>query len=192
MENRYKINYDIKTNNVCNINFKQGDTGSSVIEMHLKDNGLAINILNEAIEFRFLKADKTKVFQAIGTGVTIIDATNGIVECVLMTNTLASTGDVKCEVYRKKNGISLTTPSFNFKVIEVIGEDGLLSTNYIGSIEAFLIDVEASENIRKTNETARVSLYNNIQTKLDNGELTGQQGIQGPIGLTGSQVEVLE
>lgn len=135
MENRYKISYDIKNRCVNNIKFKQGDTDSSVIEVSLIDNSLPLNITGEVIEFRFLKNDKTIVYQDITSGVTIIDALTGKVECVLTNQTLAYPGIVRCEIHRSKDGKGLTTPAFNFTVESSIGEDGILSINYIGTIK---------------------------------------------------------
>ena len=141
MENRYKIKYDLKTKTVFSIRFKQGDTDSAILEVSLTDNGLPVIIEGETIEFRFLKPDHTIVFQDMANGVNILDAINGKVECIMKTNTLAYPGVVGCEIYRSKDGKDLTTPLFNFTVERSIGEDGLLSTNYISSIEDKLIEM---------------------------------------------------
>lgn len=139
MENRYKMIYDIKTKLLTSVRFKQGDIDTSVLELQLTDGGLAVNITNEVIEFRFAKPDKTIVYQDHLTGVNIIDAVNGKVECVLKSNTLAAPGVVTCELHRTLSNKQLTTPCFNFMVEESIGE-GIASINYIGSIDNKLIE----------------------------------------------------
>lgn len=164
MENRYKINYDMKTRLISNIKFKQGDSDGSVIEVSLFDNSLPINITSEVIEFRFLKIDGTVVYQDISTSVTVLDPINGKLECILMGNTLASAGMVKVEIHRTLGDKQLTTPSFTFTVETSIGESGALSTNYIGKIESKInewqIEFDASELIRATGEANRVTAEN--------------------------------
>ena len=184
MENRYIVNYDIKKRVITDAKFKQGDIDSSALEVNLIDNGLAIPITGETIEFRFLKPDKTVVFQDISTGVTILDGTKGKVVCVLMSNTLAFPGDVTCEIHRSLGGKQLTTLSFNFKVEKSIGADGLLSQNYISSLEAALV----AEGLRVSAENNRVILYTDLQNKVATNYykgLTGNTGATGPIGVTG-------
>jgi hypothetical protein len=155
VENRYKLAYDLKQRVITNIRFKQGDIDSSVIEVTLVDNGLAVDITGEIIEFRFMKPDRTVVYQDFTMGVSILDGPTGKIECVLKSNTLAAVGVEKCEIHRAKDGKELTTPSFDFVVESSIGGDGILSTNYISSIEQELIKMESAENIRQINEAAR-------------------------------------
>lgn len=170
MENRYKLKYDIKQRLISNISFMQGDIDSSVIEVQILDNSVPVDITGENIEFRFLKSDNTKVAQDSTTGVKILDSTNGIVECVLKANTLACVGNTRTEIIRKKDGIILTCPSFNFVVNSSIGNIAL-SSNYIASIENKLIEWQLNENLRQkvfdSNESIR-------QSKFDTNEATRQ------------------
>lgn len=195
MENRYKIQYDIKLKNVTNITFKQGDIDSSVLDITLLDNGQPVDLTGENIEFRFLKSDNTIVFQDVSAGVTVLDAENGNVECVLKSNTIAAVGDVTCEIHRVKDGKTLTMQSFIFTVEESISGEGILSENYISTIDGMLISMQQAEAVRETNEADRIALYKEISTKLTNGEFkgdkgdkgdTGEQGIQGEKGDTGA------
>lgn len=189
MENRYKITYDLKRKTITNIKFKQGDVNSSVLEINLIDNGLPISIVGEIIEFRFLKNDKTIVYQDISTGVTITNGINGVVECVLMSNTLAVPGAVTCEIHRAISGKQLTTLSFDFKVEKSIGSDGMLSENYISNLENIIINIQVAEDVRIENENDRIILYNDLQNKVASNYykgVTGDTGPQGPIGNTGA------
>ena len=145
MENRYKINYDMKTRSVNNIKFMQGDIESSVLEISLTDSGLPVIITGEVIEFRFLKADETIVFQDVTTGVSIMDALTGKMQCILKSDTLSVPGVVQCEIYRTLNGKGLTTQSFNFTVEASIGAEGALSVNYISSIETKLLELDVAK-----------------------------------------------
>ncbi|WP_163215789.1 BppU family phage baseplate upper protein [Clostridium thermarum] len=141
MESRYYIGYDIKKNAATNIKFKQGNIDTAVLEVSIFDNGLVTDITGEDIEFRFLKPDGTVVFQDSTSGVNIIDAQNGKVECVLRSETLAAPGNVKCEVHRSKDGKILNMPTFVFQVEGSIGE-GKISENYIGKIENYIAQYE--------------------------------------------------
>lgn len=176
MENRYKINYDMKTKSINNIKFKQGDIDSSVLEVSLIDGSLPINITGEVIEFRFLKSDKTVVYQDISTGVSIVDALTGKIQCVLKSNTLSASGIVKCEVYRTLEGKGLTTPSFHFTVEASIGADGTLSINYISSIETKLIefDVIKSEYDLSLHENTDIEIVNARTGEVDLGTKIGK------------------
>lgn len=173
MENRYIINFDLKTKNAFNIRFSQGDTDASVIEVNLTDNGVAVNQTGETLEYRFLKPDKNKVFQDITSGVSIIDALIGKTECTLMNNTLSAPGVVLCEIFRSKDNKKLTTPKFSFTVGSTIGV-GELSVNYISSIENKIVEWQADIDILK-----------GTSTKGDTGPV-GPAGPVGPIGNTGS------
>ncbi|MDP4174143.1 MAG: BppU family phage baseplate upper protein [Bacteroidota bacterium] len=144
MENRYKIIMDLKNRIISNTRFKQGDTDSSVIEISLINNGVAVDITDQTIEFNFLKPDNTIVVQDSTTGVNILNAAQGNFECVLKNNTLAAAGVVKCEVVFKKDGKILSTTTFNFTVEGSIGNgDGILSSNYISAIENKIVEWQA-------------------------------------------------
>jgi len=235
MENRYIITLDMKNRMNDTLKFKQGDTDSSVLEINLLDDGSSVDISGQIIEFNFLKPDNTIVIQDSTTGVTILEALTGKFQCLLKTNTLASPGIVKCEISFKSGIKILSMETFNINVEEGIGSgDGVLSTNYISSIETLLNQMNTTEtailiaeDIRKNNENARieefsdlkgtvvsaialesslqtqidigsdvddnlkaielqrVTLYNTVQTKLQNGEFVGAQGIQGVTGAKG-------
>ncbi len=187
MENRYKLQYDIKLKNIINITFKQGDIDTSILDLTLLDNGQPVDVTGEIIEFRFLKPDNKIVFQDASAGVNILDSINGNIECILKAQTLAAVGDVTCEIHRVKDGKTLTTQSFKFTVEQSISGDGILSENYISTIDGMLIAMQQAEAIRVTNELDRIALYNEVNTKLTNGELKGEKGYKGDTGEQGVQ-----
>jgi len=164
MENRYKINYDLKNRLITNIRFKQGDTDSSILDVFLFDGGLVKNITGQTITFKFLKGDKTTVTQDNTTNVSIVDALEGNCQCILKNETLSYPGIVICEIeYRESSGAILSTAKFNFMVEESIG-GGPLSTNYISSIENKIIDMQ---NTFEANEDARDVEFEVIKTDYD-------------------------
>lgn len=160
MESRYYIGYDLNKG-TTNIKFKQGNVDTAVLEVALFDNGLKADISGETIEFRFLKPDGTVVFQDSTSGVTIKDAQNGKVECVLKSETLSVPGNVKCEIHRSKNGKILNMPTFIFVVESSIGE-GKISENYIGRIENYITEYEQLNNSVKTYDNK----INNFESQL--------------------------
>ena len=161
LEDRYKLNYDLKSKVITDIRFKQGNVDTSVLEVTLFNNGSVADITGEIIEFRFEKPDHTIVYQDTASGVSVLDVIHGTVQCVFKSNTLASVGVVRCEIHRAKGGKELTTPSFDFMVESSIGEDGTLSSNYICSIENELINIRTAESDRAIKEEDRVSAENN-------------------------------
>lgn len=163
--NTYNLIYDLKKRLVTDAKFKQGDKDGSAFIMNLKDNGKVIDITGEVIEFRFFKPDKTKVFQDASTKVTIIDGPKGIVECVLMSDTLSYPGTIKCEIHRVEDGKKLTTPYFTFVVEASIGA-GEISKNYISSIENKLIDWQAEFDVIK--DEYDLSLHENTDIEIVN------------------------
>lgn len=173
MENRYKITIDMKNRVISNTKFKQGDTDSSVLEINLVDNSLAVDITGQAIVFNFAKSDGTIVTQDITTGVSILNALNGNFQCILKNNTLAAPGLVNCEITFSDSGEILSTATFNFNVEKSIG-NGPLSTSYISAVDNKLIEWQSEFDIA---ETARETEYNTIKNDyLEALELSAEAG----------------
>lgn len=168
MNDPFKINYDIKTKQVTNMSFQQGNKNVSSIEFTVYEDGKVVNITGETIEFRFVKADKTEVYLDINSGVVIAEGVNGIVTCKLTNDVLSYAGLVKCQIYRKLGTKELFSPTFNFIVKGSLGGDGTLSVNYISQVESKMIE------------------WQGIVDNLVIGAV-GEQGIQGIQGIQGLQ-----
>jgi len=140
VENRYKINFDLKNNTATDIKFKQGDNNSAVLEVTLYDGGASVDITDETIEFRFKKADENVVFQDMTHGVSIV---GGAAQCILMGDVLSYPGIVICEIYRELGDAELIMPAFSFYVAGSI-EGAILSGNYISSIEQIKTEYQAA------------------------------------------------
>jgi len=160
MENRYKLTIDMKNRVISNTKFKQGDTDSSVLEINLVDNSLAVDITGQTIVFNFAKPDGTIVTQDITTGVSILNALDGNFQCILKNNTLAAPGLVNSEITFSDSGKILSTVTFNFNVDKSIG-NGSLSTNYISAIETKIIDIQ---NTFDVNEVTRQNTFDEAET----------------------------
>lgn len=157
MENRYKIIIDMKNRVISNTKFKQGDTDSSVLEINLVDNSLAVDITGQTIVFNFAKSDGTIVTQDITTGVSILNALTGNFQCILKNNTLAAPGIVNCEITFSDFGEILSTATFNFNVEKSIG-NGPLSTNYISAVDNQIVGWQTEFNVIKAAYAADIDL----------------------------------
>lgn len=168
MENRFIFNLDLKQNIINNIKFQQGDISGSILEAHLWDGSVAKDITGAIVEFRFLKPDKTVVYQSSNVNidqVTILDAPNGVVECVLNANTLATSGILRCEInLTGTDGSEITVPYFRLNVNSSIGLDGILSSSYISAIESIKDSYKTAlhENISIELADSRHDDVNNI------------------------------
>jgi len=121
LENRYVIIYDLKQKSFSyNIKFKQHDINTSVLEVHFENNSETVDITGETFEFRFLKPGNIIISQNSSTGVTIKDNINGIVECILCSDTLDTSGILLCDIRRTISNRILTTLSFSINVEAII------------------------------------------------------------------------
>lgn len=202
MENRFIFNIDIKQNIVNNIKFQQGDLKGSVLEAHLMDNSVAKDITGATVEFRFLKPDKTVVYQNSDVSidqVTILDATNGIVECILNPDALSQTGILKCEINLKSSdGSEVTIPYFKLTVNSSIGIDGVLSSSYISAIETIKNEYETAlhentsiELVKARHDDINNIDYNDVGSRLNAHETTLSTNTQ-QIGINTTTISALQ
>ena len=162
MENRYIINLDFKTNAITQINYKQCDANTSVIEIHALDGGVPVDITNQTVKLNFKRSDGSIVSQDSTNGVSILSTTSGIIQCVLSKNTLSVPGDVDCEVVFTNSENVLTTDDFTFFVQQSIGQ---LAVNYIASINEKL---DEWQNTFNSSETARQNTFNLSESARNN------------------------
>lgn len=139
LANRYILRYNVQKRVGFDIRFGQGDIDAPVMQLTLLAGAIPIDLTGAVVEFRFLKPDETIVYQDSSTGVSIVDAANGIIECALMAQTLAVVGKVLCEIHIALNGDMLTIPGFEFEVEETIDGSGVVSENYLSRLEQGLI-----------------------------------------------------
>ena len=148
MENRYSLILDFKQSSFTNIKFVQNDIDTSVLEFMICNQGVPVNLTDQVVTFAFLKSDQTLVLQDVSSGVSTLDATNGKIECILKSQTLAAVGIVKAEIsFSDVSGKKLSTAQFNFTVTASIDNgEGILSSNQITVIDAKLLDIQAQYN----------------------------------------------
>jgi len=166
LENRYAITLDFKQKSVFHVNFVQGNINTSVLEFRIVDGGQPVDISNQEVTVAFFKPDGTLVIQDSLTGVSVLDGSNGRLECVLSSNTLAAAGIVKGEVNFDSVGTKLSTAQFIFNVtVSLDNGDILTSINELPKLDAKLIDIQAQYNDDSTQWNSDV---NNIIAEADN------------------------
>jgi len=144
IQNRIIVNMDLNLRAVTSAKFMQGNVDSSVLECHISNGVKVVDITGESIVFKFEKKDGTHCYQDVASGVTTrSDLGENVVECVLMANTISCPGTVICEIFRTLNGDTNSLPKFLFAV-ESSMEQGILSSNYIASIDTKLVDWQIS------------------------------------------------
>lgn len=172
LENRYIVILDLKTQAETNATYKQGSQKTSVLEIHLLDDGVIKDLTDLSIVFKFLMSDRSTTKQDATTGVSIIDATNGICQCILEPGTLSVPGIVGVEVVFTQGESTLPIPTFDFTVSNSIN---FLSIGYITAIETSIAGWQNEFNINEanrintfnTNESARAAVFLAIQGDLN-------------------------
>ena len=149
----------------------QGDLDTNVINIALQNDFNHYNLTGTTVEISFAKSDGTTVVQDSTTGVTIEDAPNGKIKCILKTNTIACPGKVRAEVRVKEGGKLLTSTSFEFFVKKAIfGDDTIKSSNEWPLLSQLLVAAESeagrveAEGVRESNESLRVNEFNQIKS----------------------------
>lgn len=151
----------------------QGDYGTNVLNIQLRDGLNNYDLTDTKTEIVFAKPDGTTVIQDENNGVAVVNATEGRMTCTLNTNTIAAAGKVVAEVrIMDLEERLLTTARFNFFVRRAIfGDDTIKSTNEWPLLKK-LLEVSESEELRETEELIRQSneeeRIQNEQTREDN------------------------
>lgn len=108
----------------------QGDSKSNLVRIYLTDGLEPYNLAGASVEIVFRKADGTTVQQTEQTGVTIINAAKGQLQCILKTNTIACPGPVSAEVRVIDTETLLTSSWFDFYVRKsLINDETIESTD---------------------------------------------------------------
>ena len=154
MENRYKASLDFKQRNSAPIAiFVQNDVDGNVIEFTILDGGRPMDITGQTVSIAFLKGDSTLVIQDITTGVTVLNGINGIVECVLKSQTLAAVGTCKGVISFSLAGKKLSSSQFTFTVgASLDNGSGLISANVVPALDAVNAQFSLNEAIKGTNQ----------------------------------------
>lgn len=175
----YSINIELtkKTNIVSNFTMKQNDNKSNKLIITLTENDKVYDLTNLDVKIFFKKSDNTKVFQTC----IIIDAPNGLINCILSSQALACTGNVACElaIYGTDEEV-LTSTSFIFTVVASIRDDSAIEssneftalTDALNSINDAVASIPSVEQLNN-NLQSNISTGNILKTDLDNGIQNG-------------------
>jgi len=152
----------------------QGDYGTNVLNIQLRDGLNNYDLTDTKTEIVFAKPDGTTVIQDENNGVAVVNATEGRMTCTLNTNTIASPGKVVAEVrVSDLEGKSLTTARFNFFVRKpLITDDAIESTNEFPILNQL---ITTTEGLIQQVEQIEKQVPENVVDELNNlSALAGQ------------------
>lgn len=144
---KYSFLLDIKCEEVLPvIEFVQGDIGTCALDIHLKDMRNPVDLTGLAAEIVFAKPDGTTVVQDEANGVSIRQAAEGKITCVLKTNTIAALGKVHAEVRLSEGENLLTTARFSFNVRKaILNGETIESMDELPILRQLIADVQNLE-----------------------------------------------
>lgn len=131
----------IKSKQLSPIEVVQGDFETNIFNIQITKDYAPVDLTGTTIEVMFAKPDNTTVMQDMTSGVSITDVTQGKIQIVLNTNTIAASGMAYAEVRIKEAGKIVTTAKFNFYVRKAIVSN-VVSTNEFPILEQLIEDVE--------------------------------------------------
>lgn len=142
---------DVDLNQVINI--KKNDTKSHKFIINFFNDSVAYSLTGLSAKIYFHKSDDTNVFQ----NCDIDNAANGIVSCILSSQTLSCAGIVNAEItlYGTEDEV-LTSKTFAFNVIDSVRDDNAIeSTNEFSALTDALATAGNFTNIQKEIEDSR-------------------------------------
>lgn len=133
----YNIMLDLKkTERNQYIEVVQGDYDTNILNINLVEDNDPVDLTGTEIEIAFDKPDRTTVLQEADEYLSIEGAEEGIIKCMLKTNTIAAAGRVGAEVRILQGDKLLTTAQFEFYVRKaIVNEQTLISTNEFPMLE---------------------------------------------------------
>lgn len=160
---------------------KEGEVNSRGLRIIMLKNGERFNSTGLSISF-YGRTNDDKVYERTATPIV---PEEGIFELMYPSNMLKS-GRVISELRLRDNQEgNISTKTFIIEVDgRVMSEDLIQGIDEVDIIEKLMI-AASNETERIQAETIRQEQYHLIQTKLDNGELKGEPGKQGPPGKDG-------
>lgn len=152
MKHSYEIIVDIwKPNESYNIEFSQNSLNTSELIIHVVEDGKPFVLKDtDIIIVAFKKPDRTTVLQQ--EEVKVIDKLNGKISLMLVTQTLAKSGEVfgEISIEREENGVKQRGSSypFSFKVRQsFLADENFESKNELGIIDKGMKLVEELDKV---------------------------------------------
>jgi hypothetical protein len=113
----FDITIDIKSNTDQEpFEVVQGDSQSNLLNISMTDGLEPYDLTGTTAEIVFYKSDSTTVQQTQESGVVVLNAPEGKIQCTLKTNTIACPGKVIAEIRISSDEILLTSARFEFYV----------------------------------------------------------------------------
>jgi hypothetical protein len=143
----------------------QGDSQSNLLNISMTDGLEPYDLTGTTAEIVFYKSDSTTVQQTEKTGVVILNAPDGKIQCTLKTNTIACPGKVVAEVRVLSDEVLLTSSRFEFYV-----RKSLINDKTIESADEFPVLTQlmkdTSSLIDKVNQIEK-QVPENVVSRID-------------------------
>lgn len=142
-----------------------GDYGSNLITIKITSNTAPYDLTGLTVEMAFLKSNETISIINSTNGLTILDAAQGKISCLLSNSTISTAGKVTAEIRISSGSFVITTCTFDFIVRQSIFNKAMAGAEQEAPLIMELIQqltrsnatMIADENIRIASEITRES-----------------------------------
>lgn len=163
LNNQYYFTLDtIRKTNTPSMEFVRGDTNTNILYITVTQNYAVLDLTNLTPVLSIKKADETEVLQEV----TIVNAIQGQIKCVLNTQSTAAIGTNLAEITLFENKARLTSTTFKFKVRESLTSENAVKseneysilTNLIQEVKMLTLNVKqfGAKGDGKTDDTIAI------------------------------------
>ncbi|MCU5595094.1 BppU family phage baseplate upper protein [Bacillus mobilis] len=134
------------------VHFNQEDYNTAQLIVHLRNGSNILPLSGASVQIVVQKLDNNGGYLPC----TITDATNGIIEVILSSSSLAYPGQVMCEIHITKGSDKLVTPRFKYVVGKsLLNSETLASTNEYPFLQQLVVD---GKNAKKDFDNALIGV----------------------------------
>ncbi|HWQ30151.1 MAG TPA: BppU family phage baseplate upper protein, partial [Negativicutes bacterium] len=168
----FDINLDLIDSDYQLVDFQEkeivsGDTDTNIFNINLLQNFVPVNATGNTAVIVFLKPDRTTVYQNL----TTVNAAIGKYSCILSSQTIIVSGEVKAEVVLYEGTKKLTSTRFKFTVKKPLLDEGTVeSSNEFSALTKALAEVgELLSDPPSTVTLPNISPVVSINAKVNSG-----------------------
>ena len=162
----FDITIDIKSNTDQEpFEVVQGDSQSNLLNISMTDGLEPYDLTGTTAEIVFYKSDSTTVQQTQESGVVVLNAPEGKIQCTLKTNTIACPGKVIAEIRISSDEILLTSARFEFYVRKSLINDKTIESTDEFPVLTQLMS-ETNKMIEQVNQIEK-QVPENVVSRID-------------------------